>query len=57
MTHILQPKKIINFQKANLPKITENVEKSLKGASSEAYFWHGEKLDRAKGRHPQKENY
>ena len=47
MTHILRQKKFFFVQKANIDKTMVNVQKSLKGASFKADFWHGENIDHA----------
>ena len=36
-----------HFLKTGLAKIKANVQKSLKGGSVKADFWHGEKIDYA----------
>ena len=43
------------FQKANVGKIMVNIQKMLKGVSMEADFWHGENIDPAEKKAPNKE--
>ena len=48
MSQILYQKKLHNFfKKTNMAKIMINVQKSLKGASVDADFWHGKTIDHA----------
>ena len=47
MTQILLPNNLKKIQKANIAKNMVNVQKSLKGVSSQADFWHGENIDHA----------
>ena len=45
------------FQKANVGKIMVNIQKMLKGVSMEADFWHGENIDPAEKKAPNREFY